>query len=403
VSDAATRALRKLLDRAEGAWARDSEVTITLPMTNSSFSAYLDLATLHLKEQFHAAARGAERQGAIAIEWDPLAGKEGQISRLVLRDREKLAAVFGIPPLWEVFRKAESALAAYQDTPAVRNLLAAWRKGKCPRTIGPEDVESVLDSLRVISALDEVGDEDMPVRQLSGDIFGDTKRIERILPVLDYLTQNDETCTLARHPEDVLGALGLVKFPQPVLISGRATARFTNGDALKIPSPYIGLAPQSLDVVEARQDARYILTIENYTTFNEIAKGRAGAIEGIVIYTAGMPSPSFLRFYAMVLAGSPPIIPVYHWGDIDLGGFRIADVIARQVEAFGRRLFLWNMNPTKMEGIRKWTDMSPPDVSWIMTIAQKHGWEDEMEGVETFKVCYEQETMPVCCPPWLDK
>ncbi|PKO64121.1 MAG: hypothetical protein CVU23_08975 [Betaproteobacteria bacterium HGW-Betaproteobacteria-17] len=61
------------------------------------------------------------------------------------------------------------------------------------------------------------------------------------------------------------------------------------------------------------------------------------------------------------------------------------------------------MNPTKMEGIRKWTDMSPPDVSWIMTIAQKHGWEDEMEGVETFKVCYEQETMPVCCPPWLDK
>lgn len=398
MSETATRALKKLLARAEGAWTRGSEGTITLPMTNASFPAYLDLETLQLKEQFHAAARGAERQGAIRIEWDPLAGKEGQISRLILRDREKLALFLGTPPLWELCRRAESILADSKDLPTVQNLLATWREGKRPRGIGPENVESVLDSLRVISALNETCDEDMPVRQLSGQLFTDSKRIEGLLSVLDYLTQKDETCTLARHPEDVLGALGLVKFPQPVLIAGRAVARFTNGDGLNIPGPYIGLAPQSLDAIEAYQDARYILTVENYTTFNEIAKGKAGSVEGIVMYTAGMPSPSFLHSYAMAVNGIPSRIPIYHWGDIDLGGFRIADVLARKAETLGRKLLLWNMNPEKVMGIRKWTDMSASDVSWIRTIALKHGWEAEAKGAEASMECYEQEMMPVRCP-----
>lgn len=398
MSEAATRALRKLLDRAESAWARGSEAKITLPMTNSSFPAYLDLETLQLKEQFHSACREAERQGAIEIEWDPLAGKEGQVARLILRDPDKLASTLSASPLWDSYNRAEAALSENLNVPSVRALLAAWRGGKRPRAIGPEQVGAVLDALRVISALGQTEHEDVPVRQLSAQLFVDSKHIERLLPVLDYLTQDDETCTLARQPEDVLGALGLVKFPQPVLIAGRVTARFTNGDALSIPSPYIGLAPQSISTVEAGQNARYILTVENYTTFNEIAKGKAGPVEGVVIYTAGMPSPSFLRFYAMVIKGSSPNVPIYHWGDIDLGGFRIADVLARLTTGLGRRLLLWKMNPREVTGIPKWAEMPPPEISWIKAITLKHGWGAEQEGVEAAKACYEQEMLPVCCP-----
>ena len=398
MSAVATQAFRKLLDRAEKAWTRDSEARITLPITASSFPAYLDLETLQKKEEFHSACRGAERQRAIEVEWDPLAGKEGQIARLILLDRDKLAAILHATPLWESYRAAESALAGNLNTPSVQALLAAWREGKRPRAIGPEQVGDVLDALRVISALDQSGGDDIPVRQLSAQLFIDSKRIEKLLPVLDYLTQEDETCTLARQPEDILASLGLIKFPQPVLMAGRAITHFTNGSTLGIPAPYIGLAPQSLARVEASRDARYILTVENYTTFNEIAKGKAGPVEGVVIYTAGMPSPSFLRVYAMAIDGAIPDVPVYHWGDIDLGGYRIADVLARHAGERGRRLLLWNMNPGNIEGIPPWAKFSLSDLSWVRTITVKHGWTVELEGVEATRSSYEQEMLPVRCP-----
>lgn len=397
MSAVATQALRKLLERAEKAWTRDSGARITLPMTASSFPAYLDLESLQKKDEFHSACRGAERQGVIKVEWDPLAGKEGQIARLILLDRDKLAAILHATPLWDNYRKAENALAGSVNAPSVQALLAAWREGKRPR-IGPEQVGDVLDALRVISAVEQSGGDDIPVRQLSAQLFIDSKRIEKLLPVLDYLTQEDETCTLARQPEDILASLGLVKFPQPVLMAGRAVAHFTNGSSLGIPAPYIGLAPQSIARIEASRDARYILTVENYTTFNEIAKGKAGPVEGVVIYTAGMPSPSFLRVYAMAIDDAIPDAPVYHWGDIDLGGYRIADVIARHAGKCGRRLRLWNMNPGDIEGVRPWAEFSTSDLSWVRTIALEHGWMAELAGVETTRSSYEQEMLPVRCP-----
>lgn len=398
MSKAASTALEKLLERAEKAWSRNSETPIKLRMSEASFPTYLDLGSLKEKEEFHAAMRDAERKGALRIEWDVLAGEDGQIKGVVLLDRAKIASILGVAPLWASFKRAEEALAGYQDRASVRSLLAAWREGRRPRGIGSEQVESVLDALRVISALDSVEDEDIPVRQLSAKLFRDSKRIEKMLPILDYLTQDDETCTLARQPEDVLATLGLVKFPQPVLIAGRARARFRNGDSMIVPTPYIGLAPQSLEALEVAQDARYILTVENYTPFNEIAKGKAGPIEGVVIYTAGMPSPSFLRFYALAINGASPCIPIYHWGDIDLGGFRIADVLANQAERHGAKLSLWNMNPEDVMDIPRWRDLSESDLSWIRMIALKHGWQKELKGVEASKASYEQEMMAACCP-----
>jgi hypothetical protein len=399
MSKAATCALEKLLARAENAWSKNSETPVTLRMSEASFPAYLDMGSLKEKQTFHAAMRDAERKGALRIEWDKLAGEDGQILRVVLLDGDKTASILGVIPLWDACQRAESALSGHRDNTTVQKLLVAWREGKRPRGIGPEQIESVLNALYVISELGSCGYEDVPVRQLSVRLFRDSKHIEKkLLPILDYLTQDDETCTLARQPEDVLATLGLVKFPQPVLISGRAAAHFNNGDSIDLPAPYIGLAPQSLKAIKLAVDARYILTVENFTPFNEIARGKAGPVEGVVIYTAGMPSPSFLRFIALLLNGTPSRIPVYHWGDIDLGGFRIADVLANQIERLGGKLSLWNMNPENVQDILRWCDLSPSEISWIRTIALKHGWQGELDGVEATRASYEQEMMRASCP-----
>lgn len=395
MSKAATKALEALLARTERAWTRDSGATISLRMSEVSFRAYFDLGSRRETDDFHAVMRHAERSGAIGIEWDNLAGENGQIRRIVLKNRDQLASLLAVTPLWLECQQATEILSDSQDHPGVRRLLDAWHEGKRPRGIGPDKAWDVLQSMRVITALKQAEFEDVPVRQLSANLFKDSKKIEGLLPILDFMTQDDETCSLARSSEEVLATLGLVRFPQPTLIAGCATLIFKDDDKIRVPSPYLGVAPQSLERIEVASDARYLLTVENYTTFNEIAKGKAGPLEGVVIYTAGMPSPSFLRSYSLALSSTSQGIPIYHWGDIDLGGFRIADILASQAERLGLEIRLWKMNPEKLLDIPRWRELTNTEMSWIKTIAGKRGWAEEWAGVEATGAAYEQEMLKV--------
>ena len=81
--------------------------------------------------------------------------------------------------------------------------------------------------------------------------------------------------------------MGLVKLPQPVLLSGQGLVELTDGTRLPIASPYIGLPPQSIKRVVLDEGARYIFSVENLTTFHELALGKAGSVCGLLMYTAG--------------------------------------------------------------------------------------------------------------------
>lgn len=402
MNEPARNALAALLGRAERAWARNATGTITLRLSEASFRAYLELASRHAKDEFHATMRSAERAGAVRIEWDRLAGDDGQIQRIVLIDADALAAYLSVRPLWVAFEHARKRLEDCADQPGVRRLLDAWRQGKRPRSIGPEQISGVVDAIEVLNFQRASNYEDTPVRHASARLFDDSKRIESLIPILDILGQEDEQVGMARLPEEVLARLGLVRYPQPTLIAGRAQIRFTNGEELDIPTPYIGVSPHSLSALKVAPEARYVLTVENYTPFNDIAKGKAGDVEGIIAYTAGMPSPAFLNVYCRLLEATPENLPVYHWGDIDLGGFRIADVLAQKARAVGRSLRLWSMNPSVpaiANQVRRKQRYLPDDaVRWIMLIADKHGWAEERAGVESVRVAYEQEMLEVACP-----
>lgn len=183
----ARAALAALLRRAERAWARDAASTITLRLSEASFRAYLELDTRTAKDEFHATMRSAERGGAIRIEWDRLAGEDGQIQRVVLVNANALAAYLGVTPLWVAFKHARESLEERTDLPGIRRLLEAWRQGKRPRSVGPEHISSVLDALQVLTAQHASNYEDAPIRQVSARLFSDSKRIEELFPILDMV------------------------------------------------------------------------------------------------------------------------------------------------------------------------------------------------------------------------
>jgi len=83
-----------------------------------------------------------------------------------------------------------------------------------------------------------------------------------------------------------------------------------------------------LDALQGvRTTAARLLTVENLASFHDAARA-PDADRALLLYTGGMPSPAWRRAYARVLDALPAGLPVWHWGDIDEGGFRIAAVRA---------------------------------------------------------------------------
>lgn len=393
----ARSALEKLLRKAERAWAQQAEREHTLVFSEASFPEYFKLPLREDKSAVHAELRNAERSGAISIEWDRRAGDDGQVTRIRLVDAGAIADHIGETPDWIHYERAEALLQPWLAIPNIQFVLERWRAGKPVRSMSPERATDFVDASKVIEACQTISSsEDVPIRRLSATLFSDSKRIESIGSALDVLTA-ESMDTPWRDFEDVFSGLGLVKLPQPVLIAGAGVIDLHDGTKLPIPKPYIGLAPQSICRVTLSGDANYVLTVENLTTFHEIALEKAGEISGVVLYTGGMPSPAFQRVYQHCIESASPgrdRIRI-HWGDIDLGGFRIAACLARQHHS---KLDLWSMNPATYPNAPARKQLSSDEIREISRIASKYGWESAAKHIAADGRAIEQEVLPLILP-----
>ncbi|MNV69445.1 hypothetical protein D3C71_1623560 [compost metagenome] len=160
--------------------------------------------------------------------------------------------------------------------------------------------------------------------------------------------------------------------------------------------PYVGFAPsviRSVSVVPG--SSRRLLTVENLTTFHELAGQRPD--DAIVIYTGGMPSPSWKRAYAVFLKALAPTAALHHWGDIDVGGFRIASHIAKCCEQEGRSLRLHGMRANAvLPGTVTRRELVPSARREILRICERWEWSEEAAALGALAV--EQEAMEPCWP-----
>lgn len=386
----AREALTTLLGRAESAWARDGDRNrCVLPFTESTLPAYYKLPQRADKDAAHAFLRQVERTGGISIEWDAVAGEFGHVIRIRARDAGKLADAIQATPLWASYQEAENRLLPLVDAfPNIKSVLERWRAGKLARGLKATQASDLLDAAKAITACRQQEIEEIAIRRLSVALFSDSKRLEQLAPALDALT-TESLDVPGRDKKDVFGALGLVKFPQPILISGSGEVGLVDGTRLRVLHPYIGLAPQSIAWI-APDTGGYVLTVENLTTFHELSQEVAGPVPGLLIYTGGMPSPAFLRVYRTVREAR-----AFHWGDIDLGGFRIA---AHLADHMSQPLRLWNMNPACWPNADARKPLSDTEVSAINRLCALHGWVDEASAVVALRVAIEQEGLALRLP-----
>lgn len=392
-AELARKALERLLIRAENATSRGGRPPPSLRISSSSFPEYRALRAHADRIDCNASWQLAERARAIRIDWDARAGERQAVERLTVTDAEALARHLGLTPRWAQVGSAREQLAQHIiDFPVLTAVLDAWDQGKTVRGTRASDIQPWLDAVLVAKHCAAKAATDTPIRRLSVNLFSDSKRVEALAPQLDVLAHG-EIGGLPRASEDVFQELGLVKFPPTLLIAADACINY-GGVQVILPRPYLGLAPTSIaGISPAASD--YLLTIENLTTFHEAVLHRpAGAM---VLYTGGMPSPSWMRVYRLALRSLPSESAVYHWGDIDVGGFRIANHLVKACQQEGRLLQPHAMRAQLVETHRR--DLSDAERSEIEKICRTNGWLSELDALGIQAI--EQEGQPISWPQLL--
>jgi len=397
-AEACDESMRRLIRKAarvifaDGALEPSPEkFSVSLPATKSSLREYYLLERFADREEYHARLQTYLKTKAIKVDWDLAAGEKAQLSRVSLLDPKEVANILNEELPWEVALGAIASIksVAKESLPNIDHIIDAWRRGKAPAGVSAERANQLVDSMRIIDAAQELttNGKDVLLRRLSVKLFNDSKRIEALSRQLAFLLGEPEET----ESNDVYARLGLVKHPQPMLLSGPPICRIQLEEtAIPLAFPYLGFRPDSISgFIDARNTIRRVLTIENLASFNEAADNAVEESGLLIVYLAGNPTPSFLAAYNRILESLKPV-EVLHWGDIDVGGFRIAARLADSIKSLGYDLRLFRMNPLEFALGQKLT-APKRKIEEALRICEDYGWSEEFKGLQDNPVFQEQE------------
>lgn len=144
------------------------------------------------------------------------------------------------------------------------------------------------------------------------------------------------------EPREVLEASGIVR--RAHLLQVKGPLGLSSG-GLKIDGTggvFIGLPWAAVQRATLTRPVDYVLTIENSTSFWRYCTEITGNY--LALSTDGFPARDVLSsmVHLVKAARATADVPLYHWGDIDAGGVRIA---AHLEDAFGAQIALHEMRP----------------------------------------------------------
>ncbi len=382
---------RRLLEKLLAAGNRaEAGVTSRRPsLTETQLSPYRKLPSVQRKSACEEALFAARSIGAIEITEDPINPDAGFIERIELVDIDALANFLGTVSLSSQVAKAEKMLSGeIEEFPVLEQVLAKWRQTMRVRGTGPESVAQWNDAISIIRfARSRVaqGMTSLPIREASAKLFRDSKRIERLVAQTDVLLAGAVDAP-PREANEVWQEIGLYREPQPVLLAGNVDIQRERVTAL-LDAPYVGLPADTIMAV--RSPIESVLTIENLTTFHSMAK-RDCSKPILILFTPGMPSPSWRSMYRRLLASVPSDVAVFHWGDIDEGGFRIASVLAADALEVGHKLMPMHMHPNDIPQEQR-VEASVGTTERMQHFAYLAGWAELALAIGEAKITVEQE------------
>jgi hypothetical protein len=334
--------LHRLLDRFEAPQARVRDITHPIDYTQVGGPAAQD--------EFHRVLRDAERAGGITLERERLGRFTGEFARVRLVNADSLYRFLVRPPADSIAdtarRTIEASASDLLADPFFRGIkgeaIAAWKFNKSYLGFAASQVENFVTVLRLTHGIIHLAGRDIDHRTFSRRTVKDSKALERWEGrVAQLLRQRDESLA-GDEPREVLEASGIVRRAHLLQVKGPLRLR---SDALKIDGSgevFIGLPWAAVQQAILSRHVDYIITIENPTSFWRYCTEVMGNY--LALLSDGFPARDVLSSMTHLVkaARADANVPIYHWGDIDAGGVRIA---AHLEDAFGVAVTLHEMKP----------------------------------------------------------
>lgn len=254
----------------------------------------------------------------------------------------------------------------------------------------------IFDFLAALEGVDKLNGNAVSMRVFSIKVYGNSKKFEReikqlIIPVIKRFEPN-----LADVEEisdrEVLAQVGIIMMPETFEFCGNIKINFTNGEVDF--SPIIKgscISSESVSDIHSVKifNTEKIIFIENKTNYSEYCLNSKAEGE-LVIYHGGFYSPQRGEFFRKLCASTN--LPIYFWGDIDYGGFkmyvRLKNNIISNLQPMNMDLLSYNRYKTK--GLPK-NDEYITKLSFLKADENYNEFFDVMDAIIVEKTTVEQE------------
>ena len=334
--------LNLLLDRFEAPRERARDITQTIDYTRIGGPAAQD--------EFHRILHDAERAGGITLEKARLGRFTGEFARVRLVDADKLYQFLVRSPAGAI---ADVARRRIDETiPDIlkdlffaeleRDAIAAWRNNKSYLGFWPAQADTFITVIRLAHGIVHLAGRDVDHRTFSRRAVKDSKALERSEGRVAQLLKRRNGNLAGEEPREILEASGIVRRAHLLQVKGPLRL---SSDALTVEGTgelFIGLPWVAAQQATLMKPVDYIITIENPTSFWRYCTEIGGCY--LALLSDGFPARDVLSSMVHLVKAARRITdaPIYHWGDIDAGGVRIA---AHLEDAFGVPVLLHQMQP----------------------------------------------------------
>ncbi|MCY3760735.1 MAG: DUF2220 family protein [Gemmatimonadetes bacterium] len=305
------------------------------------------------QDSLYRVLRDAERTGGVRLEADRLERFTGEIARVRLTDADALYRFLNRWPSADIAGRArrhiESACPEIVRETFFESVLdeasAAWAVNRSFLDFRPKDSDGFIEVFRLThGAIHWVG-RDIDHRTFSRRTVEDSKALERCEGRVAALLRRRSSALSDLEPREVLHAHGIVRRAHPLFLRGPISVR---SDSIRLEGsgvPFVGLPWDTVQSATLNSPVDYTIIIENPTSFWRYCMDIDG--QYLALLSDGFPARDVLAGIVHLVRAAQPA-PLFHWGDIDAGGLRIAKHVEDACEV---PLRLHDMEP---ETAAKW-------------------------------------------------
>lgn len=331
--------LNGLLDRHESPRERVRDITQRIDYNRVGGPAEQD--------SLHRVLRDAERAGGVRLEEDRLGRFTGEIARVRLTNADALYRFLNRPPSADIAGTARHRIES--ECPEIvreaffESMLseasAAWAINRRFLDLGANDSDGLIEVFRLTHGIVHLAGRDIDHRTFSRRTVGDSKALERHEGRVAALLRRRDPATSDLESREVLQAHGIVRRAHPLFLRGPISV---TSDTIRLEGsgvPFVGLPWFTVQSATLHSPVDYTIIIENPTSFWRYCMEVEGRY--LALLSDGFPARDVLAGIVHMVRVAQPA-PLFHWGDIDAGGLRIAKHLE---DACGISLRLHDMAP----------------------------------------------------------